>query len=48
MLVTLLEFGMVMDTFEGPEDGVAFELYWAEFNPDDIQDVPKVQRPKHG
>ena len=23
--------------FEGIEDGVAFELYWAEFNHDDIQ-----------
>jgi quercetin dioxygenase-like cupin family protein len=23
--------------FEGLEDGVAFELYWAEFNHDDIQ-----------
>ena len=23
--------------FEGVEDGVAFELYWAEFNHDDIQ-----------
>ena len=23
-------------TFEGIEDGVAFELYWAEFNHDDI------------
>ena len=23
-------------TFEGLEDGVAFELYWAEFNHDDI------------
>lgn len=22
--------------FEGVEDGVAFELYWAEFNHDDI------------
>jgi hypothetical protein len=22
--------------FEGLEDGVAFELYWAEFNHDDI------------
>jgi len=22
--------------FEGIEDGVAFELYWAEFNHDDI------------
>lgn len=22
--------------FEGIEDGVAFEIYWAEFNPDDI------------
>ena len=22
--------------FEGTEDGVAFELYWAEFNHDDI------------
>ncbi len=24
-------------TFEGIEDGVAFELYWAEFNHNDIQ-----------
>jgi mannose-6-phosphate isomerase-like protein (cupin superfamily) len=24
-------------SFEGLEDGVAFELYWAEFNHDDIQ-----------
>ncbi len=24
-------------TFEGVEDGVAFELYWAEFNHNDIQ-----------
>jgi mannose-6-phosphate isomerase-like protein (cupin superfamily) len=24
-------------SFEGMEDGVAFELYWAEFNHDDIQ-----------
>ena len=23
--------------FEGLEDGVAFELYWAEFNHDDIK-----------
>ena len=23
--------------FEGVEDGVAFELYWAEFNHDDIK-----------
>ena len=23
--------------FEGVEDGIAFELYWAEFNHDDIQ-----------
>ena len=23
-------------TFEGLEDGVAFELYWAEFNHNDI------------
>tara|TARA_Y100001968_G_C18703156_1_gene412197 strand:+ start:87 stop:437 length:351 start_codon:yes stop_codon:yes gene_type:complete len=23
--------------FEGVEDGVAFELYWAEFNHDDIE-----------
>ena len=27
----------LMHTFEGLEDGVAFELYWAEFNHDDIQ-----------
>ena len=26
-----------MHQFEGIEDGVAFELYWAEFNHDDIQ-----------
>lgn len=26
-----------MHQFEGMEDGVAFELYWAEFNHDDIQ-----------
>jgi mannose-6-phosphate isomerase-like protein (cupin superfamily) len=27
----------LMHSFEGIEDGVAFELYWAEFNHDDIQ-----------
>jgi mannose-6-phosphate isomerase-like protein (cupin superfamily) len=27
----------LMHSFEGMEDGVAFELYWAEFNHDDIQ-----------
>ena len=27
----------LMHSFEGLEDGVAFELYWAEFNHDDIQ-----------
>jgi len=27
----------VYHQFEGVEDGVAFELYWAEFNHDDIQ-----------
>ena len=26
----------LMHSFEGLEDGVAFELYWAEFNHDDI------------
>ena len=26
-----------MHQFEGIEDGVAYELYWAEFNHDDIQ-----------
>ena len=26
----------VIHQFEGLEDGVAFELYWAEFNHDDI------------
>jgi mannose-6-phosphate isomerase-like protein (cupin superfamily) len=26
-----------MHQFEGMEDGVAFELYWAEFNHNDIQ-----------
>ena len=41
--VTILEAGdftMVkpgkFHQFEGVEDGVAFELYWAEFNHDDI------------
>lgn len=27
----------LMHSFEGMEDGIAFELYWAEFNHDDIQ-----------
>jgi len=27
----------LLHSFEGIEDGVAFELYWAEFNHDDIQ-----------
>jgi mannose-6-phosphate isomerase-like protein (cupin superfamily) len=27
----------LMHSFEGIEDGVAFELYWAEFSHDDIQ-----------
>ena len=27
----------LMHSFEGLEDGIAFELYWAEFNHDDIQ-----------
>ncbi len=27
----------VYHQFEGVEDGVAFELYWAEFNHDDIK-----------
>ena len=27
----------LMHSFEGLEDGVAFELYWAEFNHNDIQ-----------
>ena len=27
----------LMHSFEGLEDGVAFELYWAEFNHDDIR-----------
>ena len=27
--------------FEGLEDGVAFELYWAEFNHDDIVRPPQ-------
>ena len=27
----------LMHSFEGLEDGMAFELYWAEFNHDDIQ-----------
>ena len=26
----------IIHQFEGIEDGVAFELYWAEFNHDDI------------
>jgi tellurite resistance-related uncharacterized protein len=34
------QFAMVkpgkVHQFEGLEDGVAFELYWAEFNHDDI------------
>ena len=27
----------LLHSFEGMEDGVAFDLYWAEFNHDDIQ-----------
>jgi mannose-6-phosphate isomerase-like protein (cupin superfamily) len=41
---TILEPGMftqvkpgLIHQFEGLEDGVAFELYWAEFNHDDIE-----------
>ncbi len=33
--ITVVKPGMVHQ-FEGVEDGVAFELYWAEFNHDDI------------
>ena len=32
---TRVKPGMIHQ-FEGIEDGVAFELYWAEFNHDDI------------
>ena len=34
--------------FEGLEDGVAFELYWAEFNHDDIVRRTQGTKAKNG
>ena len=44
---TRVKPGMVHQ-FEGLEDGVAFELYWAEFNHDDIVRRTQGTKAKHG
>ena len=44
---TRVKPGMVHQ-FEGLEDGVAFELYWAEFNHDDIVRRTQGTKAKNG